>query len=179
MLRDNPNSCLPIAGPSNAVNAVSLSPATSETVSTPCVRSLSAVLAPTPQSRRTGSGCRKASSRSGGTISSPSGLASWLATLARNLVRAIPTVIGRPTSSRTRSRSRAPICTGVPETRRNPDTSRNASSTDSASTSGLVSWNTSKTAALAWEYADIRGGTTMAWGHSARAWPPPIAVRTP
>ena len=31
----------------------------------------------------------------------PSGLASWLATLARNFVRAMPTVIGRPTRSRT------------------------------------------------------------------------------
>ena len=25
----------------------------------------------------------------------------------------------------------------------------------------------------------MRGGTTTAWGHSARAWPPPIGVRTP
>ena len=62
----------------------------------PWACSFSAVLAPTPHSRRTGSGCRNASSRSGGTSSSPSGLASWLATLARNLVRAMPTVMGRP-----------------------------------------------------------------------------------
>ena len=96
----------------------------------PWACSFSAVLAPTPHSRRTGSGCRKASSRSGGTSSSPSGLASWLATLARNLVRAMPTVIGRPTRSRTCARSRAAISTGVPDTRRRPDTSRNASSTD-------------------------------------------------
>ena len=67
----------------------------------PWACSLSAVFAPTPQSRRTGSGCRNANSRSGGTSSSPSGLASWLATLARNLVRAMPTVMGRPTRSRT------------------------------------------------------------------------------
>ena len=44
---------------------------------------------------------------------------------------------------------------------------------------GLVSWNTSNTASLAWEYADIRGGTTIACGHNAWAWRPPIAVRTP
>ena len=62
----------------------------------PCACSFSAVLTPTPHSRRTGSGCRNASSRSGGTSSSPSGLASWLATLARNFVRAMPTVIGKP-----------------------------------------------------------------------------------
>ena len=145
----------------------------------PCACSFSAVFTPTPQSRRTGSGCRNASSRSGGTSSSPSGLASWLATLARNLVRAMPTVMGSPTRSRTCARSRAAISTGVPDTRHRPDTSRKASSTDSGSTTGVVSWNTSNTASLACEYADIRGGTTIACGHSARAWRPPIAVRTP
>ncbi len=98
----------------------SLSSATSATVSMPCACSFSAVLTPTPHSRRTGSGCRNASSRSGGTSSRPSGLASWLATLARNLVRAMPTVIGSPTRSRTCARSRAAISTGVPDTRRRP-----------------------------------------------------------
>lgn len=44
---------------------------------------------------------------------------------------------------------------------------------------GEVSSKTAKTARLASEYADIRGGTTMACGQSARAWRPPIAVRTP
>src|ERR1700704_4451217 len=68
---------------------------------------------------------------------------------------------------------------GVPAPRHRPDTSRNASSTDSGSTTGEVSWNTSNTASLAWEYADIRGGTTIACGHSWRAWRPPLAVRTP
>ena len=42
-----------------------------------------------------------------------------------------------------------------------------------------MSRNTSKTALLASEYADIRGLTTIASGHSRRARPPPIAVRTP
>ena len=42
-----------------------------------------------------------------------------------------------------------------------------------------MSSNTSKTALLASEYADIRGGTTIACGQSRRAWRPPIAVRTP
>ena len=91
----------------------------------------------------------------------------------------MPTVIGSPTRSRTCERRCAAISTGVPDTRRRPDTSRNASSTLSGSTTGVVSWKTSNTASLAAEYADIRGGTTMACGHNARAWRPPIAVRTP
>ena len=157
----------------------SLSSATSATVWMPWACNLSAVLAPTPQSLRTGSGCRKANSRSGGTSSRPSGLASWLATLARNLVRAMPTVMGSPTRSRTAARSWAAICTGVPDTLPSPPTSRKASSTDTGSTRGVVSRNTSNTAALASEYADMRGGTTMACGHSCLAWRPPIAVRTP
>ena len=50
---------------------------------------------------------RNSSSPSGGIASSPSGFATALATFARNLVRAIPTVIGRPTRSRTSRRSRS------------------------------------------------------------------------
>ena len=83
--------------------------------------------------------------------SSPSGLATPLATLARNFVRATPTVIGRPTLASTSRRSRAAISAGVPAIRRSPPTSRNASSIDSPSTSGVVSSNTSNTALLASE----------------------------
>ena len=68
-----------------------------------------AVTRPTPQSRSTGSGWRKPSSSSGGTTSRPFGFATALATFARNFVRAMPTVIGSPTSSSTRRRSRAAI----------------------------------------------------------------------
>jgi hypothetical protein len=50
---------------------------------------------------------------------------------------------------------------------------------DSPSTTGVVSRNTSKTALLAAEYADIRGWTTIACGQSSRACRPPMAVRTP
>jgi hypothetical protein len=60
-----------------------------------------------------------------------------------------------------------------------PRTSRNASSIDSPSTSGVVWSNSSNTALLASEYADILGETTAACGHSRRACAPPIAVRTP
>ena len=72
-----------------------------------------------------------------------------LATLARNLVRATPTEMGRPTRSRTSRRSFPAISLGRPETRNSPPTSRKASSIDSPSTSGVVSPNTSNTARLA------------------------------
>lgn len=121
-------------------------PATSPTVRTPNPASLAAVAGPTPHSRRTGSGRRNSSSPSGGTTSSPSGLATPLATLARNLVRATPTVIGSPTSSAIWRRSRAATSAGG---RRSPCASRNASSIESPSTSGVVARNTAKTALLA------------------------------
>ncbi len=75
--------------------------ATWPTVLMPRSWSFAAVTGPTPQSRSTGSGWRNSSSPSGGTTSRPSGLATPLATLARNFVRATPTVIGSPTSSST------------------------------------------------------------------------------
>ncbi len=137
------------------------------------------MIGPTPHNRPTGNGCRKSSSRSGGTSSSPSGFATALATFARNFVRATPTVIGSPTRSSTSRRSRFAISTGVPDTRPKPLTSRNASSIEIPSTSGVVSPNTSNTARLASAYADMRGLTTIARGHSSRARRPPIAVRTP
>jgi hypothetical protein len=71
------------------------------------------------------------------------------------------------------------MSTGAPRKRRNPPTSRKASSIESPSTSGVVSRNTSNTALLAALYSAIRGGTTIAAGHSRRAIRPPIAVRTP
>ena len=78
-------------------------------------------------------------------------MATALATLARCLVLATPTVIGSPTRSRTSRRSRAAISAGEPAIRSIPRTSRNASSIDSPSTSGEVSSNTSNTALLASE----------------------------
>jgi hypothetical protein len=108
-------------------------------------------MGPTPQSRSTGSGWRNSSSPSGGTSSSPSGFATALATLARNFVRATPTLIGRPTSSRTRPRSRAAISMGVPAKCSIPRTSRKASSIESASTTGAVSSKIRNTSLLASE----------------------------
>ena len=141
----------PDAGPSMATRAASPTRATSPTNVMPRPWSFSAVTGPTPQSRATGRGWRKSSSRSGGTTRRPSGLATALATLARNLVLATPTVMGRPTRSLTWRRSRAAISVGVPETRLSPPTSRKASSIDSPSTRGVVSANTSNTAWLASE----------------------------
>ena len=96
--------------------------------------------------------------------------------MARNFVRATPTVIGSPICSRTLRRSRAAISTGLPAIRSMPETSRNASSIEMPSTCGDVSLNTSNTALLASEYAVKRGETTTASGHSPRAFRPPIAV---
>ena len=169
----------PEARPSMCTSKASSSAATWPTVLIPRSWSLVAVTGPTPQSRSTGSGCRKPSSSSGGTTRRPSGFATALATLARNFVRAIPTVIGSPTSSSTLRRSLAAIASGGPASRSSPRTSRNASSMESPSTSGVVSSNNAKTALLASEYALIRGGTTIACGHSCRARRPPMAVRTP
>ena len=76
-------------------------------------------------------------------------MATPLATFARNFVRAIPTVIGRPTRSSTSRRSLTAISVGEPEIRPSPRTSRKASSIDRPSTSGVVFSNTLKTALLA------------------------------
>ena len=139
----------PEARPTTRTSVASASWATSPTVRIPRAWSFAAVFGPTPHSRSTGSGWRKSSSPSGGTTSSPSGFATPLATLARNFVRATPTVIGSPTSSSTRARSRTAISSGVPAIRRSPRTSRNASSIDSPSTSGVVSRKIANTALLA------------------------------
>ena len=141
--------CRPAALPSSETSAASPSAATWPTVASPARWSLSAVAGPTPQSRSTSSGCRNASSAPAGITSSPSGLATPPATLARCLVVATPTVIGRPTRSRTSRRRRTAICVGVPAIRSIPRTSRKASSIESPSTSGAVRSKTSNTARLA------------------------------
>ena len=87
----------PAARPSSSTSARSSAPATSRTVARPAARSLREVTGPTPQRYSMGRGWRKPSSLPGGTTSRPSGFATALATFARNLVRATPTVIGSPT----------------------------------------------------------------------------------
>ena len=138
-----------MALPTIAVSAAGDIAATSATVWMPRSCNFADVIAPTPHSRCTGRGCRKSSSPSGSTTSSPSGLPTALATFARNLVRATPTLIGSPTSVATRARSRVAISTGVPAIRQSPPTSMNASSIDIGSTTGEMSRKMSKTARLA------------------------------
>ena len=139
----------PIARPSIATSVDSERAASSPTVRTFHACSRRAVAGPTPHTHSTGSGWRNASSRSGGTTIRPSGLATPLATFARNFVRATPTVTGSPTRSRTAARSRTAISTGVPAIRSIPRTSRNASSIDSPSTTGDASSKTANIARLA------------------------------
>ena len=83
-----------------------------------------------------GQGMEERDGRSGGTTRRPSGLATPLATFARNFVRATPTVSGRPTRARTLLRSRTAISAGEPAIRCIPRTSRNASSIEIPSTNG-------------------------------------------
>ena len=143
--------CRPAARPTIAISVPSGTSATWPIRISPRACSRAAVLGPTPQIRSTGSGCRNAISSPAGTTSSPSGLAVWLAILARCLVVATPTVIGSPTSSRTRARSVSAICRGVPAKCSIPRTSRNASSIEIPSTTGDMSSNTANTSLLACE----------------------------
>ena len=139
-------------GRAATTSASSPSRATWPTVAIPRARSFRDVTGPTPQSRSTASGCRNASSRSGGTTSRPSGFATPLATLARNFVRATPTVIGSPTRSSTLRFSRTrDLGRRRRRAARIPRTSRNASSIERPSTNGVVSSNTRYTALLASE----------------------------
>ena len=94
-------------------------------------------------------------------------------------------IVGTPEEVAVRLRQRVKaevglaISVGVPDNRSRPPTSRNASSIEIPSTSGVVRSKIENTARLASVYASNRGGTTIAWGHARRAWPPPMAVRTP
>ena len=118
----------------------------------------SRVTGPTPQSRPTGSGCRKASSSPGTTTVTPSpawtpctearGLASWEASLARNLLGATPTEQVRCSWSNTARRMSWPAAAPVPHRRMAPVRSRKASSSDSGSTSGVYERNSSMTRPL-------------------------------
>jgi hypothetical protein len=99
--------------------------------------------------RGRGADAPKALSCPAGTTSSPSGLATPLATLARNFVLATPTVIGTPTRSRTSRRRRSAISGGVPLMCARPRASRNASSIESPSTSGDASSKIEKSSLLA------------------------------
>ena len=61
------------------------------------------------------------------------------ASLATNLVEAMPTEVGRPRRSRTSERIQRPMAVGLPMRRRAPETSRKASSTLTFSRTGVTS----------------------------------------
>ena len=81
----------------------------------PVAANRSLVTGPTPHSSSTGSGSRNARSRPGATTTTPSGLATCDATLARCLVVATPTETGKPSSTRTRRRISSAISAGRAE----------------------------------------------------------------
>jgi len=76
---------------------------------------------------------------------SPFGLSCALATLATYLVPDTPTETWRRVASYTASLILRPMVRGVPKMCSDPDMSRNASSSDSGSTAGEKSPNTSMT----------------------------------
>ena len=137
------------------------------------------VAGPTPQMSPTGSRARKASSASGATTTTPSGFATWEAILARCLVRATPTEMGRPIWVRTRRRMAAAISAGEPNSWRAPATSRKASSMDTRSTRGVKESRTSRTSSPRRLYSAKCPGTNDSPGHSWRARHPGMPAPTP
>ena len=134
---------------------------------------------PTPHISRTGNGSRNRRSSSGWTTTRPSGLATWEATLARCFVRAAPTEIGSPTSSRTRRRSWTPMEAGGPKRCVDPETSRNASSMEIRCTAGVTSYRMSITASASLWYWLKCPRTNAMVGQSWRARQPAIPPCTP
>ena len=131
------------------------------------------VTGPTPHISSTGKSCRKASSVSGSTTTSPSGLATCEAILAKCLVRAAPIEIGRPSSVRTRRRTALAISAGGPNRCVHPATSAKASSIEIRSTSGVKSLSTliaaspSRWYSLKWPSTKIRRRQSSRARHAA------------
>ena len=143
--------------------------ATSPTVGCPRRAASPPSPGPTPHSRSTGSGCRNVELPPGRHQEQPVGLRDPLATFARNLVLATPTVIASPTSSRTR----APQLHGDLE-RRAGDPPQPAHVEERLvdrdpldHRRGVVEDLEDRLARL--RVGRIRGGTTTACGHSRRA----------
>jgi uncharacterized Zn-finger protein len=138
------------------------------------------VRAPTPHSRATESGARKARSSPGGTTRRPSGFAWSDPIFATNFTDATPADAGSRSSSRMRWRSPWAITAGSPKSARDPVTSRKASSSDSGSMRSVTDAKISCSRSLASTYAAKRGRTTTASrGASRSACAIGIALRTP
>ena len=103
----------PLPRPSSATSSTSLNAAASPTVAIPRACSLVAVARPIPHSCSIACASRNPRSSEGRAPAEPSGFAARLAILAAILVDATPTVMGSPTSSRTRLRS-SPANSGGP-----------------------------------------------------------------
>ena len=86
-----------------------------------------------------------------GTRRRPSGLAWEEASLAMNLVEAMPTEAGTPTRRRISARIQRPMVTGEPMRRLAPLTSRKASSMLTFSRAGVTSARPAMTWAETWE----------------------------
>ena len=89
-------------------------PCRSPQVTTPILRNFSAVTRPTPLILFTGNATTKSATSSGVIVSMPSGLFQSLATLARNLLGAMPADTVRPSSSLTRWRISRAIRVALP-----------------------------------------------------------------
>ena len=113
----------PSASPSNGSSDPGGSLANCPMVRTPFSDNRALVTGPTPHINSTGRSWRKSTSVAGSTTTSPSGLATCEAIFARCLVRATPTEIGSPSSSRTRRRIALAISAGGPKRWVQPATS--------------------------------------------------------
>ena len=172
--------CRPAALPTAVVSSASSRRASSPMVRIPSACSFAAVTAPTPHSRSTGSGCRNVALAVRRHPEQPVGLADRAGDLGEVLGAGDadrdrqPDLVAHPLPQRGADRLRLARPAGAARRRRGtPRRSR------SPSTSGVVSSKISKTARLASTYAENRGGTTSASGHSRAACRPPIAERTP
>src|SRR5215813_15326618 len=109
----------------------------------------------------------------------PVGFGDLRGDLARCLVRATPTEIGRPSSARTRRRIVVAISAGGPKRWVQPATSAKASSMEIRSTRGVKSPNTLMAASPNRWYSLKWPLTKVSCGQSSRARRPDIPPRTP
>ena len=135
----------------------------------PWSASFALVAGPTPHISSTGKSWRNASSVAGSTTTSPSGLATCEAILARCLVPRHADRDGKAELVRTRRRIAAAISAGVPKRCVQPATSAKASSIEIRSTSGVKSPRTLIAASPSRWYSLKCPPTKTRSGQSSRA----------
>ena len=146
---------------------------------TPSLASCSSILGPTPQSRRTGSGARKAASCPGGTTTRPSGLRMSEAILATSLEVAMPTEAVSASSPWMVCLMARAMASPVPSARRLPVTSMKASSMEMGSTRSLKRPRISRTSRETVAYFAMSGGTYAPCGQRRQASEMGMAEATP